>query len=177
MATEELDIDSMWDEVFGADDSEKADASVEAETADTVEKEDEEDEEEADPANQGEDSVEAEEDVDSSEEISPADIAEINRIMGTDYTTTEEIPNHRRFTELRENGRFSVAEALAAIGETPAKKGGKSAGGNNKGHLSATRAKGSNGEVMTHADRQELAKWGLKTEGKALDRLWARTNH
>lgn len=174
MATEDMDLDSMWDEAFGADEEDTDTASDEGQVNETQD----------DGNDSGESVSEGGQSTDPAASrggmplLTAEDLAEINAELGTNYTDAAEFPQARRYSELRENGKFSAREALAAVGAVAAKSGAKNSAsvGSNKGHISATKAKGSNGEVMSSADWQEISKWGLKTTDKGdLQKLWDKT--
>lgn len=124
-----------------------------------------------------------------------AELDEINALCGTEFASLEEMPRYRRYRELRENGGLSVEEALYAsnLGKLPrsasyaqnshaSENGGdeyvrqsaerKTRTADNREHLSSSRNKGSNGEVFTKADKDELALWGITSTGAELERLW-----
>lgn len=109
-------------------------------------------------------------------DVSDSELAEINAILGTSYGSVMEIPGSRRYMELRENGRFTVKEAVLAVaGNVGAAKESSTVSKASKGHLSSSRQRGSNGEVLTPADKAELSKWGFKSSGAELEKLWRKT--
>ena len=174
MATGNMDLDSMWDEAFGADEEDTETATDEGQVNET----------QTDGADSGESASEGGQSTGSAVPrsgmplLTADDLAEINAELGTSYTDPAEFAQARRYVELRENGKFSAKEALAAVGAVAVKSGSKNIAsvGSNKGHISATKAKGSNGEVMSSADWQEISKWGLKTTDKGdLQKLWDKT--
>lgn len=178
----EQNLDAMWDEAFSEIVEEEDDGAVET-TPGAKEENDnsrndggetnngEGDTDEGESGSEGQNDGGGTDTSASAPILSEQDLAEINAELGTNYRDPSEFPQSRRYIELRENGRFTAREALAAVGAL-AKKG--TAVGSSKGHLTSTRGRGSNGEVMTSADKRELEKWGFKTQGKDLEKLWNR---
>ena len=170
MATENMDLDSMWDEAFGADEEDTETATDEGQVNET----------QTDGADSGESASEGGQNTGSAAPrsgmplLTADDLAEINAELGTNYTDPSEFAQARRYVELRENGKFSAKEALAAVGASSQRKSSETVG-TGKGHITASRNRGSNGEVMTSADMEELSKWGFKTQGKELEALWKRS--
>lgn len=181
----ETSIDAMWDEAFadvseddGGDGGEVTPATEETEIEEHTDGDengtDENDTEEEENGTEGQNDGGAPAANNSAPVLTEQDLAEINEELGTNYRTPSEFPYSRRYIELRENGKFTAREALAAVGATAGANKGGVATGASKGHLTSSRSRGSNGEVMTSADRDELAKWGFKTQGKELESLWRR---
>ena len=175
-------LDDMWDEAFAdvsdGDEGEEENDSVPADAQDDGAQTDGDDgaEDENDPEGGGQQETGVDNGGGGSAEphLTPEELAEVNAELGTNYTSASEFPQSRRYVELRENGKFTAREALAAVGATAAVNKGGAAAGSGKGHITASHNRRSNGEVMTSADRDELAKWGFKTEGKELEKLWNR---
>ena len=181
----ENNLDAMWDEAF----AEVSDGDVGEREEETPATEDTEIEEHTDGDENGTDEKDTEEEENGTEGqndggapaannsapvLTEQDPAEINAELGTNYRTPSEFPYSRRYIELRENGRFTAREALAAVGATAGASKSGGAAGSGKAHITASHSRRSNGEVMTSADRDELAKWGFKTQGKELESLWRR---
>ena len=174
-------LDDMWDEAFSdltdeGDGGEENDP-VPAEAQDEGTQTDGDDgaEDENDPEGGGQEETGEDNGGGGSAEpqLTPEELAEVNAELGTDYSDASEFPQSRRYVELRENGRFTAREALAAVGAFGKTSKSGTAVPASKGHITASRGRGSNGEVMTSADKQELAKWGFKTEGKELEKAFS----
>lgn len=109
-----------------------------------------------------------------------SELEEINRICNGVYSSLEDIPNYQRYRQLRERGAITVEEALYAVnhGKLPRKSRKELNAPSGKrsfdarSHLSASHNKGSFGEVLTKADREEMALWGISATGTELERLW-----
>lgn len=171
-------LDELWDEAFADVDEGDGDNGAEETNSEVEEQETHTDGDETDPNAEENDSdgqpggkVSAP-DADAPI-LSEQDLAEINAELGTNYRSSSEFQQARRYIELRENGKFTAREALAAVGATAVNKSGGTAG-SGKAHITASHSRRSNGEVMTAADRDELSKWGFKTQGKELESLWRR---
>lgn len=180
-------LDDMWDEAFsdltdegdGGDENgagEGSDSETDTRENGTQTDGDDGAEDENDPEGGGQEETGEDNGGGGSAEpqLTPEELAEVNAELGTNYSDASEFPQSRRYVELRENGRFTAREALAAVGAFGKTSKSGTAVPASKGHITASRGRGSNGEVMTSADKQELAKWGFKTEGKELEKLWNR---
>ena len=179
----ENNLDAMWDEAFaevseddGGDGGEETPATEDTEIEEHTDGDengtDENGTEEEENGTEGQNDGGAPAANTSAPVLTEQDLAEINEELGTNYRTPSEFPYSRRYIELRENGKFTAREALAAVGATAGANKSGGAAGSGKAHITASHSRRSNGEVMTSADRRELEGWGFKTQGKDLDRLW-----